>query len=66
MKKSYYQLYTKLYDDYYLWVNFMNNSHLILHRELHDLYSKADDVEDLKRQHTQLYDILEKKWLYNK
>lgn len=30
MKKSYYQLYTKLYDDYYLWVNFMNNSHLIL------------------------------------
>lgn len=60
MKKSYYQLYTKLYDDYYLWVNFMNNSHLILNRELHDLYSKADDVENLKRQHTQLFDTLEK------
>lgn len=60
MKKSYYQLYTKLYDDYYLWVNFMNNSHLTLNRELHDLYSKADDVENLKRQHTQLFDTLEK------
>lgn len=60
MKKSYYQLYTKLYDDYYLWVYFMNNSHLILNRELHDLYSKADDVENLKRQHTQLFDTLEK------
>lgn len=58
MKKNYYQLNTKVDKDYYLHINFMNNSHLVLNRELHEMYANAECVKDLKTQNPMLYNTL--------
>lgn len=58
MKKSYYQLHTKVDKDYYLHIGFMNNSFVLLNRELHDLYSNTEDVDSLKTQNPKLYNTL--------
>ena len=58
MKKNYYQLDTKVDKDYFLHINFMNNSHVLLNRELHEMYANAERVEDIKTQNQKLYNTL--------
>lgn len=58
MKRSYYQLHTKVNKDYYLHIGFMNNSFVLLNRELHDLYTNTEDVDSLKSQNPKLYNTL--------
>ncbi|WP_288590599.1 SPASM domain-containing protein [uncultured Prevotella sp.] len=58
MKRNYYQLNTKVDEDYYLYINFMNNSHVILNHEFHEMYSKTANLDLLKKQNPKLYDTL--------
>lgn len=58
MKKSYYQLSTKVDKNYFLHINFMNNSYIILNRELHKMYENADSVDGLQTQNKMLYKAL--------
>lgn len=58
MKRSYFQDFVCIDNKYYLHINFMNMSFLLLDEMAHDLYATEDNMDLMKNKNIKLYDEL--------